>query len=434
MKLNHQRFIQCINQMEQLDLNEIKKIVISFEKKMSKNRELRIKFLDQPEKFIDSECELFEELQSLHTVTCSPHFFSHLIEFKLMSNLLELLCHDNNDIRAVTLELIFETIDPETVLEIDYLTLMTDYLVDFNSYVKLRQNFYELTISYLTSLELVDSESNSQITVGLSIYFVCLFQAIIETLVEYKPSIASLPATKPILAWILTILATARYQPVYLHVVEILTILLQNSEGLACFYFPLYNQQYRKVDPHTIDEVEYMQNLFDCACALLLSMENRNIFVKCQGMELMILLMRSKFLAKCGALKVLSFLISAECDSELCEKFVQSSGLKGLFPMFLFPPKCSKRVGISIDDVEGLNTYFKFFEYCCSIIFSLLKHLKGEWRDRISAKFIENNLIKYNNKDTIANKKIDARRRELDKQNRLVDDEMEEQFYFDRLE
>lgn len=37
--------------------------MLNFEKKALKNREMRIKFPDQPEKFMESEIDLFEALQ-----------------------------------------------------------------------------------------------------------------------------------------------------------------------------------------------------------------------------------------------------------------------------------------------------------------------------------------------------------------------------------
>lgn len=46
-----------------LDETAVKKLVLNFEKKALKNREMRIKFPDQPEKFMDSEIDLHDVLQ-----------------------------------------------------------------------------------------------------------------------------------------------------------------------------------------------------------------------------------------------------------------------------------------------------------------------------------------------------------------------------------
>lgn len=53
----------CLSQGEILDDTAVKKLVLNFEKKALKNREMRIKFPDQPEKFMDSELDLHEALQ-----------------------------------------------------------------------------------------------------------------------------------------------------------------------------------------------------------------------------------------------------------------------------------------------------------------------------------------------------------------------------------
>lgn len=67
-----------IIQGEVLDETAVKKLVLNFEKKALKNREMRIKFPDQPEKFMESEIDLFEALQ----VNKNKYFI--LLTFKKM--------------------------------------------------------------------------------------------------------------------------------------------------------------------------------------------------------------------------------------------------------------------------------------------------------------------------------------------------------------
>ncbi|VVC95441.1 unnamed protein product [Leptidea sinapis] len=61
-----------ITEGEVLDDTAVKKLVLNFEKKVLKNREMRIKFPDQPEKFLDSEVDLYEALQDLSAVATVP--------------------------------------------------------------------------------------------------------------------------------------------------------------------------------------------------------------------------------------------------------------------------------------------------------------------------------------------------------------------------
>ena len=53
--------------MDSVTLDEagVKKILLGFEKKVSRNQEMRIKFPDQPDKFMVSEMELHDAVREL---------------------------------------------------------------------------------------------------------------------------------------------------------------------------------------------------------------------------------------------------------------------------------------------------------------------------------------------------------------------------------
>ena len=48
---------------EALDETKLKRLVLAFEKRATKNQELRIKFPDEPTKFLSSEVELHDTIQ-----------------------------------------------------------------------------------------------------------------------------------------------------------------------------------------------------------------------------------------------------------------------------------------------------------------------------------------------------------------------------------
>lgn len=50
-------------QQDAMDEAAVKRLVNQLEKKFSKNRELRIKYADEPQKFLDSEMELNNAIQ-----------------------------------------------------------------------------------------------------------------------------------------------------------------------------------------------------------------------------------------------------------------------------------------------------------------------------------------------------------------------------------
>ena len=62
----------------------LKKLVLNFEKKATKNQELRIKFPDEPVKFLNSEVELHDTIQ-----VCTNNAFDI---FTLAATLVHLFC------------------------------------------------------------------------------------------------------------------------------------------------------------------------------------------------------------------------------------------------------------------------------------------------------------------------------------------------------
>lgn len=87
---------------EVLDEASIKRIILNFEKRSLKNREMRIKFPDTPEKFMDSEIELHEVLQEMRVLATAPDYYPLLVKLRVIPSLLELLSHDNTDITVST--------------------------------------------------------------------------------------------------------------------------------------------------------------------------------------------------------------------------------------------------------------------------------------------------------------------------------------------
>lgn len=54
----------------------------------------------------------------------------------------------------------------------------------------------------------------------------------------------------------------------------------------------LSQQQYRKRDPTDADEAEFMENMFDALCSALGEPEIKQLFLKSEGVDLMVLMMK----------------------------------------------------------------------------------------------------------------------------------------------
>ena len=100
---------------EALDAGGVKRMLLNFEKKVLKNQEMRIKFPDLPEKFMESEIELNEEVQKLHVIATVPEHYPILTELNVVETLVGLLSHDNSDIAIAIIDLLQEMTDVDAL-------------------------------------------------------------------------------------------------------------------------------------------------------------------------------------------------------------------------------------------------------------------------------------------------------------------------------
>ena len=79
------------------------------------NLEMRMKYADQPEKFMESELGLDEEVQRLLAVAASPELYPDFVATGVIEHLMALLSHENTDIAADVLELFHELTDADAI-------------------------------------------------------------------------------------------------------------------------------------------------------------------------------------------------------------------------------------------------------------------------------------------------------------------------------
>merc|ERR1719376_1406303 len=364
-----------------LDETRLKKLVLNFEKRATKNQELRIKFPDEPTKFLNSEVDLDESIQELRVIATAPDFYSLFVQLQCVQSLLGLLSHENTDISVAVVDLLQELTDIDALNESEEATeALINSLVANQISALLVQNLERLN-------ENVREESDG-IHNSLSI---------VENLVEFRPSICREMADAGLLSWLVKKLKVkVTFDQNKLYASEILSILLQNepenrksfveitatSSGGGGGGSPMDSmlQQlayYKRHNPNTAEEQEMMENLFDCLCSLLLHAPNRDRFLKGEGLQLMNLMLREKKVSRNGALKVLNHALIGPEGKDNCSKFVDILGLGTIFP----PPKKSQRKGVSAEEHE---------EHVVSIVASLMKNTRGPQRNRLLLKFAEN--------------------------------------------
>lgn len=92
-------------------------MILIFEKRVLKNQEMRIKFPEQPEKFMESEVDLHNIIQELHAVATVPDLYPILVELNAIPSLLELLAHQNTDVSVAVVDLLQEMSDVDILHE-----------------------------------------------------------------------------------------------------------------------------------------------------------------------------------------------------------------------------------------------------------------------------------------------------------------------------
>lgn len=93
---------------------------------------------------------------------------------------------------------------------------------------------------------------------------------------------------------------------------------------------------YKRKDPDEEDEAEMVENLFNSLVSLLKEAKGRSLFFEGEGIELMLIMLKEKTtLARIKAVKVLNYAMTDEIGHDSCIRFVDCSGLKVLFPLFM---------------------------------------------------------------------------------------------------
>ena len=262
--------------------------------------------------------------------------------------------------------------------------------------------------------------------------------AVTENMCEFKNAeVCAAAGEQGLLLWLLKRLRVRQYDANKLYASEILAILLQTNEanhrllgekdGIDILLQAL--AYYKRRDPSSIDEIEMMENLFDCLCSALMYTPNRDRFLRGEGLQLMILMLKEKKISRRSALKVLNHAMCNAEGTDNCVKFVEVYGLRSIFPAFMKTPKKSKKVGTSEEEHE---------EHVCSIFSSLFRNVQGTARDRLISKFLENDHEKVDRLMELHFKYLGRVRdlvQQLRKENNLsVSAETEAEMYLRRLD
>ncbi|KAF5737722.1 beta-catenin-like protein 1 [Tripterygium wilfordii] len=408
--------------VEVVDLRSLKKLVLSFERRLKENIEARLKYPEQPDRFADSEVELHDELQKLKVLAGGPELYPDLVNYNTIPSILGLLSHDNTDIAIDVVQLLQDLTDEDVLEDNDEpARVLVDALIENNVLELLVQNLHRLS----------DSDPDEMAAIYSTL-------ATIENLVEVKPAVAELVCERTkLLRWLMGKIKVREFDSIKQYASEILAILLQNStanqkrlgqmNGVDVVLQAV--AMYKSKDPKSSDEEELVENLFDCLCCLLMPLENKERFVMAEGVELMIIIMKQKKLAYGSAIRALDFSMTKYPPA--CERFVDVLGLKTAFAAFMGKIPISKK-----NKKERYQEELE--EHVVSLISSLFGGiLRGSRRERLFSKFVENECEKIDRLMELYTRYSDRVKAETQRLNEIELDDLEmdeEERYNRRLE
>ncbi|UMM10923.1 hypothetical protein L5515_000464 [Caenorhabditis briggsae] len=357
-----------------LDEAQVKKLVSQLEKKTRINREQRVKNPDDPKKFMESEIELDKAIQEMHSLASQPDLYETFVEVNGVEVLLQLLGHENTDIVCATLSLLRELTDDDVINEGED---GAEELIE-----SLKSGSIITTLS--ACVERLD-ESIKDEADGVHNAL-----GVIDNMIGFRVEITEDCVKHGFMVWLLKrCFQKGAFDANKMFASELLSVILQSSDNAKAKLTEKVDgidillraiAVFKKNDPASVDEREYMENLFNSLCASLMHPPNRKKFLDGEGLQLMNLMLREKKQARQSALKVLNHATSGEEGIENCNKLVEMLGLRTIFPLFMRTPSKTKRKDTTPDEHE---------EHVCTILSSLLAACSETHRQRIVQKFVE---------------------------------------------
>eukprot|EP01031_Cornospumella_fuschlensis_P027173 gene27173-32827_t len=313
--------------MTQLDATSLKQMLVTFEKKITQNQKQRIKYAEEPAKFMDSEFELNQEIQNLHVVAAYPSLYPIILQNQSLTSILGMITHENTDISVMAVSLLQEMIDASSLEEAreEMISLIESFIAS---------NGLELVTQNLHRLNEFDSSEDAQ-----GVYNTL---AILDSLVEIDSSHSVAIVTRTnIVSFLVKRITNKQHDANKVYASEVLSILTQHAPNevkqliVADDGFLDKVMQsiahYRKMDiVGKTEEQEFVENVFLTLNTLLTAfVEIQDLFLKLEGLELLLRCWQfQEYVAFCG---ITTMNLALLHHPKACQHFVDIGGLKYLF-------------------------------------------------------------------------------------------------------
>lgn len=327
-----------------------------------------MKYLDQPERFVDSEIELDEAVRSLMKICDSPELYSVLAVSPTLPNIIQLLQHNNIDIAMEVVRFFENLVEVEEVNDAKLILILYDALIKGF----LIENLVEL-------IKKCPEANHAESTLVYS----CM--GIIEVMMDVRPKLAKYVSEHTAFIPYLVRRIEDESQPLddnRNYAAELLVQLVTECEearqvvgrcgGIENLLIVL--SRYRKSDPRSAEDIELVMNIFDALTLILLVEENQDHFFNLEGLQLMMKLVQAK-----NSLSVKAYLligIAIMDKKKSCVTLVDIGGLSIVYPILM-------RKGLKSANGEQQK---KLDEATVGIIKQLLKNTEGPIKQRVIEK------------------------------------------------
>jgi beta-catenin-like protein 1 len=352
---------------EKIDSAWLRKLALNFEKRITKNAELRAKFENEPQKFMASEADLDADIKALSILAEHPELYEEFAKLGCVGSLVGLLAHENADIAIDAMEIISELTDEDVEAEQEQWNGIVDAMIE--------ADLLDLLVSNFSRFDESNESDRSGVYHSLSV---------LENLASRVSIAENIGQDTGVLKWLLNRIQK-RESPVSQnkqYAAEVLAILLQSSASNQRKFCELDGVDvllqllaaYRKRDPlKGTEEEEFVENLFNCLTCVVDEPEGKEKFVEAEGVELCLIMIKEGKMSKSRALRLVDHALGGQSGREVCERLVEAAGLKVVFGAFM-------------KKLDGQTT-----EHLLGIFASLLRLLPANESGRIRtlAKFVE---------------------------------------------
>lgn len=308
------------------DVAEARTLFAQLERAIDTNQAMRLKYSNDPHRFIDSEADLDAAIRacavlSTNARTLYPMFVKHGMPAVFVG----LLSHDNADIAAAAIEVLAELVDDSdaSAEEASAFAALKEALQASQLGELLVSNLTRFQDTVPDGAEATEHYDND----AKAVYH------ILSVLEHVRSDVDAL------FPWLLErTMRRGRVDQNQAYAAEVLAMYLADSEasrdavarhgGIDVLLRAA--SRYMHTTPADADEREFFQNIIDALQFMLLAPEHRAVFVECEGVELMLRLLKRKRRVRQGALTVLCAATQHGAGAAACERVVEAGGLASI--------------------------------------------------------------------------------------------------------